>query len=460
MPTTRSDLRPVRRAALVAVLVVTLGGCSSGDESPAGADPQSRTAKHGKHQQSGASVTAPDVARGLTKALARRADAVREEDRSAFLAGVHAGDAAFARLQATYFDNLAAMPVAELDYELDRTSLVREGRDYWAEVDVTLRLEGYDAAPVVTRDRYLFSAGRGGRLLLASTTDPDWERKTDVEAQPWETGPVTVVASSSVLGIFDEGSAGQADAVVADVQGGVSAVRSQVPYEWDGRVVVYALSDPAFLAGLDGLPGDDPLAIDAVTFPVLAGPGSAEVASTRFILNPRMVSSPGPSRQRLIRHELTHVALGDRQTGVPTWFSEGLAEYVSVQPLAPADRAISGATLEAAEDGLTGLPADDEFNGSASETNYGIAWWACEYLAETYDESTLWVLLDEMAGPDGADGVLERVLEIDEAQLARKAGRLMLDTYRPEPERSRGPKPSESPSAEPSESPSAKPSDG
>lgn len=455
MPTTRSDLRPGWRTALVAVLLAVVTGCSGDDAPPPDAAPESRQEKTGR------TVDAPDVARGIRAALARRAQALRQVDREAFLAGVDDEDAGFARLQAAYFDNLDALPVAQLGYRLDPTSLVREGRDYWAEVDVSLQLEGYDAVPVTRRDRYLFSPGKRGSFLLASTRDPAWEKQNDVEPQPWDSGPVTVVGGTTVLGVFDEGSAAAAQAVVGDVQAGVAAVQHEIPYEWDGRVVVYALSDPEFLAGLDGLPGGDPLAIDAVSFPVPARPGKPELASTRFVLSPAMVSSPGPSRQRLVRHELTHVALGERQAGVPTWFNEGLAEYVSVQPLPRAARAIPGAALEAAERGLTALPGDDEFNSSASETSYGIAWWACEYLAKRYDESTLWLLLDAMAAPGGSDGVLQRVLQLNESQLARRAGRLMLDTYRPQPEEEKeepSPEPSESPSNEPSGQPGDDPS--
>lgn len=435
------------------MLTLGLTGCSGDDDpAPPGAESDGPRAREGR------AVDAPNVARGVTRALARRAAAVRSGDRTAFLAGVDDKAAGFAQQQASYFDNLAALPVGEFGYALDRTSLVRDGEDYWAEVDVTLELEGFDDVPVTTRDRYRFSAARSGRFVLTSTKDAAWERQNRVTSQPWDSGPVTVVNSGGVLGIFDEGSAAQAGTLMTDARSGVAAVRAEVPYEWDGQVVVYALSDARFLAGVEGLPGDDPLAIDAVTFPVYARAGSSKVASTRFVLNPRMLATPGPSRQRLVRHELTHVALGERQDGVPTWFSEGLSEYVSVQALAPDARAISGAALEAAERGLTDLPGDDEFNGPASQANYGIAWWACEYLAKSYDESMLWVLLDAMTGTEGAEGALQRVLGIDEAKLARKAGRLMLDTYRPEPPKKK-PEPSESPSDDPSGEPSGDPSE-
>lgn len=430
-------------------------GCSD-DEPPAdlGGSPQAGNAAE-------AGVDAPDVARTLTRLLDRRADAVRRGDAAGFGAGVDGRDAGFATLQRAYFANLAALPVGEFGYHLDRGSLVREGRAYWAEVEVTLELEGFDRVPVVTRDRYLFRPGPGDGFRLASTTDAAWEETHGVDPQPWETGPLTVRTGSGVLGLFDAGSAGAADQVMREVEAGVADVAAQVPYEWDRRVVVYALADPDFLSRLDNVPGGDALALDAVTFPVQAEPGSRRTAATRFVLNPRMLAEPPLSRGRLIRHELTHVALGPRQDGVPTWFSEGLAEYVSVQPLAPGQRAVSGAALAAARSGPTSLPADDTFNGAESVANYGLAWWACEYLAETYDESMLWVLLDAMAqgapdGPTDADEVLRDVLQLDEATLARRSARLLVGTYDPEPEPE--PEPSEEPSASPSEEVSDEPS--
>jgi hypothetical protein len=200
-------------------------------------------------------------------------------------------------------------------------------------------------------------------------------------------------------------------------------------------VVVYALSDPGFLTGLDGLPGDDPEALDGVAFPVLSTPEGGPLAATRFVLNPRMLGEPGPDRDRLIRHELTHVAIGERDDGAPVWLSEGLAEYVSVQPLDPADRHIAGAAIAAAESGVRDLPADDTFNDGSSEANYGLSWWACEYVARSYGASLLWTLLDLLDQPDSTedeqDAVLQEMLGIGRHELARRAARLLVVTFDP-----------------------------
>lgn len=371
------------------------------------------------------------MADALARTLQSRAAAIRSADESAFLAGVAPGDESFVADQATYLANLDQLPLARFDYALDPTTVVRRSRGYWATVEVTMRLDGFDARPVVTPDRYLFTPkGKKGRYAVASVTDPRWESRNHVEPQPWDLGPVTVHTGAGVLGVFDAGSEASAGAVVSEVEEGISAVAAEVPYEWDDRVVLYALDDPTFLAGLNNVPGSDPLSLDAVSFEVMARPGARAVASTRIVLNPDVVTGGGAGRGRLIRHELTHVAIGARADDVPTWLSEGVAEYVSVRPMAPEDRAISGAALAAAEDGLSALPTDRDFGGADAEAGYGVAWWACEYLAATYTESILWSLLDAMEEEPPGDA-LEDLVGLDEAELARHAGDLMLHTYRP-----------------------------
>ena len=438
-----SIVRAERRrpaAALLLTLALTLlaGGltaCSGDQEAPSvRPHPQQR---HGHRTHPGLSpstLRAPaDVVTTLEHVLAARARALLSHDQAAFTAGL-AGGSEFRAQQAAYFADLAQLPVSALSYRLDPASLVRTTDGYWATVDVSLRLDGYDDRPVVTPDRYRFER-RGRGFGLASVTDPRWEARNPVASQPWDDHAVVVRRGHGVLGIFDPGSAGRAGAVMRAVEHGVAQVRPLVPYDWDGSVVVYALSDPSFLEGLPDVPGGDATAVDALTFPVFAKPGSHRVASMRFVLNPRLLGEPGTARNRLIRHELTHVAMGKRDDRLPVWLSEGLAEWVSVQPIAPQDRVISGSALQAARRGLTALPADETFNDRHAAAHYGIAWWACEAVADGYGRHVLWSLADDLAGAPDPDAELKVLLGISARKLAVRAGKLMLATYDPDSEK-------------------------
>ena len=65
---------------------------------------------------------------------------------------------------------------------------------------------------------------------------------------------------------------------------------AEIPLPWPEKAVVYALTDLDVLRGLANLPGGNPDRVDGVAFPVRAAPGSRKVASTRFMLHPRMIS--------------------------------------------------------------------------------------------------------------------------------------------------------------------------
>jgi hypothetical protein len=214
----------------------------------------------------------------------------------------------------------------------------------------------------------------------------------------------------------------RAPELIASVEDGIATVAAEVPYDWSRTVVVYALTDASFLESLEDVPGDDPGDLDAVAFP--AGTG------TRFVLNPRMLDQPGRERDRLVRHELTHVAVGTRDDQAPVWLSEGLAEYVSVRPLAPEDRRIPEAAVAAAEAGVSDLPDDATFNDADSDAHYGLAWWAVEYVADAYGEDAPWQLLDAMAAPDAdPDTVLRDRFATSTHELAKQADRLILALY-------------------------------
>jgi hypothetical protein len=128
-----------------------------------------------------------------------------------------------------------------------------------------------------------------------------------------------------------------------------------------------------------------------------------------------------------VRHELTHAAIGAHDDHAPVWLGEGLAEYVSVQAEPVADRVVPDEALAAARTGLSELPDDRTFNDADATAHYGLAWWACEYVAATSGQAALWTLLDQL--DTGAR--LESVLGISPRMLARRASRLLLATFEP-----------------------------
>ena len=164
------------------------------------------------------------------------------------------------------------------------------------------------------------------------------------------------------------------------------------------------------------------------------------MASTRIALHPRMVGRPGDPRDRLVRHELTHLAVGDHADGVPLWLSEGIAEYVSVRPLAEEDRELARPALRAARRGeVTDLPDDATFSDD-DEVSYAVSWWACEFLATSFGSAGLWALLDELSGTgDDADEQLQSITGLNTRTLARKAAKLIVSTYAPTSEPSTTP---------------------
>lgn len=409
----------VAHLLILVVLFAGLTGCSLGG----GENPPGPTARAG------------DVVTEVRQLLARRAAAVHEGNRSAFMADLAHRDTAFVRSQEQYFQNLRELPLATFEFAVpDGGVETRERGGVEVQVYVSLQLDGFDKVPVESEARYAFRHTKQGRLRLVSVRDLAFEKRNDIDPAPWDLGPIEVERSANVLGIFDPQSVNAAYQIIPSVEEGIGDVNQEVPMRWSGKVVVYALTELTVLSHLDNLPGDDPDLLDGVAFPVRAGPGSREVASTRFLLHPRMIHRTDATRDRLIRHELTHVAIGSRDDAVPTWLSEGLAEYVSVQPVPTYERMISRDAVEAARAGLDRLPEDATFNGSDSAVNYGISWYACEYVASTFGEKALWRLLDAMRRGGGTseerqDDVLMATLGINSSQLARGAGQKLLGTF-------------------------------
>lgn len=423
----------VRWVGLLMTLLVLVGASSCAlleGEEPSGAEPTS------------SAIAAPrEVVSAIRRTLTLRESGVRRQDRDRFARSLVPGRPALREQQSQYFDNLAQLPLEVFEYDVDARDLLRVEDSYWVVVEVHLQLAGYDAVPVVARDRYLFEPGGGpqSRLRLASVTDEAWEERNRVVPQPWDRGPVQVRQTAGVLGVFDDASAGAASGLLDSVQRAISDVSAVVPFDWSHQVVLYALSGSDGFASVADLPGGDPAALDAVAVPVAADPRDpgAGVASTRIVLNPRVLAiayaqrtdPEGRRRDRLVRHEVAHVAVGELDDDAPVWLAEGLAEWVSVRPLAPEDRTLAEPALAAARAGVAAgrlvMPSDETFNADGSTAHYGLSWWAVEYLANSFGEQVLWTLVEGAADEPS----LERLVGLDEDRLAMRAARLMVATY-------------------------------
>jgi len=172
-----------------------------------------------------------------------------------------------------------------------------------------------------------------------------------------------------------------------------------------------------------------------MTFPTYAEDRHSQVASTRMLLMPTSVRAGQPFLGRITRHELSHVAIGVRDDGSPTWVSEGIAEYLGAREVPVRERIIPTAALQRAASVDATLPGSKDFNNSDQEWHYALSWMACDYIAETFGEARLWELVDAMHNggvgtPDtDQDRVLEQVLGFDGHELALRAAARIRNIY-------------------------------
>jgi hypothetical protein len=103
-----------------------------------------------------------------------------------------------------------------------------------------------------------------------------------------------------------------------------------------------------------------------------------------------------------------------------------------VRALPPSERGINRSAIRAAKVGFADLPADGDFEDADAGAHYGESWFACEYIAQHDGQPTLWRLLHRLDQP-GADeqAVLQATIGLTSTELAHRAGRLLLLTYKP-----------------------------
>lgn len=371
----------------------------------------------------------------------QRARAIRDGKVRLFLRSVDRTDPALVARQRRYFDNLQQLPLETFSYQVeDRAWSPVLASPAWGKgvsmprVRVSMQLAGFDQH-VVRRETGFALARRDGRLTIISDRTRGGTFFPDAEPPPWEMTRIRVRRTPDVLGVYDAGSWPDSATVNAAVEDGIGELQSVLPFSWSGRVVVYEFTNKRVLASFKGVPGGNITHLGAMTFPVPVSPGQTGTAGSRFVLMPGSVAAGEPFLGRITRHELTHVAVGAQDDGVPTWLAEGVAEYVGARDVPKSQRRIATVAVGRAAAGVDGLPASSTFNGLDQEWNYALSWMACDYVAATQGESRLWELMDALhdrgrGTTDAAqDAVLLRVLGIDSHQLARRAAHRILSIY-------------------------------
>ncbi|MGN6612814.1 MAG: hypothetical protein ACTHLJ_13665 [Angustibacter sp.] len=349
----------------------------------------------------------------LTAVLAARRRAVLTHDRAAWVATVDPQSARFRDAQSAVFDHLADVPFSDWSYQyvgrapdLSPDRLRELGGEAWvARVLAGYRLRGFDTTTSYV-EQDLTVVRRGARWFIASTSDGG------TAPQPWDLGPVHVVRGDHVLVL---GTAPRA--TLRDYAGwGERAVR-QVSGVWGSRwsrkaVLVAPRGQHEF--GQLLLREDTGLdQVAAVTTGDLGGHGTSgstgRAGNDRVVINPAAFARLGSTGRRVVlTHELTHVAVRQTTTSaVPTWLSEGFADFVAYSGTGVSRRVGAGDVLALvrAGHGPTHLPAPDDFDPTRTTIapSYSAAWLACSRIADTYGTDRL-VALYRRAATAPTDG--------------------------------------------------------
>lgn len=404
---------PLTRRSAIGVLTCALAGLTACTGGGGAAPPRTATA---------------DPA--LQQLLTRRAAALLHRDRQAFFAAADPRATRYYAAQQRMFDDIADVPLAAWSYRLVRTGAfpLPPSADAGgtartaAEVELSYRLRGYDARPVVST-AYLTFTRRAGRWYIAADDDGTSAGK-HTAVQLWDQGKVTAVRGthSLVLGLVGtatlRGYAADADRAVPQVQ------RAWGKAGWPGSVVVEAPKTLDQLGALLAADPDDYRDIAAVTTGELGG--SAAAPADRVLVNPAAFGRLSAfGRQVVLTHETTHVATRLATTShTPLWLSEGFADWVAYRD---SGRTAPQIAPELAQDVTAGhlpaaLPTNADFSPTAPALPqaYEGGWLANRMIADQWSPATLTAVYRAAGTGTSLDAVLQAHVHLSlEAFTAR-----------------------------------------
>jgi hypothetical protein len=412
----RGGLGPVLATLLTLAAVLTVGG---------GATAVATTQRTGGGAAGGAFVgeLRPQArAATLGALLDRRAKAVRDHDKPAFLADVDGADQTFLRQQEQQFDNLTRLPLAEFRYSLQGdvhydTLIPAAVRSRYhsvvqtVAVTVLYRVDGVDPEPVGAPWVPILGV-EGGRWRLAGEVR-DARLPTGTNGQAWETGPITVLRSERVVLVLSADDAGRAPDMLRMAETGLDHVAAVRRGGWAGKIMITAVQDPRLFTTYFADNPDHVGRVAAIAVPYYAQVpdwrAKPRYVTTRVVFNPREFRADSTDLTHDLTHEFAHAAMGPvTADSTPLWLVEGFAEYVAYK-----SEQASGLFVKRLLDGFPTGSAPPSANFYGDARNYVLGWLACRMIVERYGEAKLIALYETAGGGTAA----QRVLGIDEKTL-------------------------------------------
>ncbi len=363
-----------------------LGGCS---------DPGSTEALGGRSTTAGSQQSAADPILerdgALSAVLRERATAIRARDRRRFVSTLDTTTSGFGARQLEVFASMSVLGFGSFAYgppepapalSDDRAAAV--GPDA-----VVVRVRGrYTLAGYDRSDRefetYLTFVHRAGGWRIADDTDGD------TQPQLWDLPGLRAVRSTTTL-VAGNAPETTMRAYLALGEKAVRRVGRVWPRPWGDRLVLVAPATRAQMAVQLGQEADTVGQVAAVT------DGSAgvdgQMGSDRIVVNPEAFGRlRTEGRQVVIAHEATHVAVRRTTSApVPTWLSEGLADYVGYGAVDVSRSVVARQLLSRVRrgQGPTELPGAAAFDPGQSTIapSYNAAYLAVGRLVDRFGEA-------------------------------------------------------------------------
>ncbi|MEJ7833360.1 MAG: hypothetical protein WKF79_10625 [Nocardioides sp.] len=402
---------------LVAGLLVA--GCGGGGPS---ADPgESSSApspRSGTYEITDADFTA------LAALMDDRAQALLEGRKPAFLATVDPTNSELLAEQEVFFDNVTALPVDKLFYDVSTDGFVPakiRGNDPVVRPQVVehLSLRGVFDKPVGNGVALTF-VKRDGEWVLGHE---EIDEVVEPQERPWFGGPIEVTQDGGLLVVTDRGADESSREVATSVRVHLDAVAALLETPPGSRLLVDATSN-GLANELSNASGEN---AGAVSFGVAAIDDDGNVrglAGEVIKLNPELVDEL-IGNSVLMRHELTHYLL-DFGITAPIWASEGIAEVVAEYPRLLTEAVGDAALVRDIENRPVELTGSGIW-GNDPELDYLVARATAEYLVKTYGFARYREMLETFQrrasgvsyGEAIVDETLRKVYGESEAEVAR-----------------------------------------